>query len=128
MQQFETLVEFWFVMKFPQKQQVYSVILSGCGLACPKLCDIVSYLHFNDELSFKVGFLNVVIQRSLKYCQSFQVCVVRHVQSDSKQLVSYISKMNIDRKSFFCKWLGIQKNIYLFQSICMSMVKRTWAC
>ena len=59
------------------------------------------------------------ILQTISYIQSFQVGVVRYAQSDSKQRVSYVSKMNSGTKLVFCMWLDIPKNVYLIQSICM---------
>ena len=49
------------------------------------------------------------IHGSYKYIQSFQVGVVRYAQSDSKQLVSYISKRNLSMKIILSLWLGTLK-------------------
>ena len=58
--------------------------------------------------------------------------VVRHVQSDSKQeirmnLVMKLIRINLDMKLIYCMLLGIQKYIYLIQSIHMGVVRPTWA-
>ena len=59
------------------------------------------------------------IHRSLKFIQSFQMDVVRHAQSDSKQWVSSISKMSWDVKLIFCIWYGqTYVNIFVFDSVC----------
>ena len=52
----------------------------------------------------------------LDVTNSFQVGVVRHAQSDSKQ-INYILKINVDIKLIFLMWLVIHKYIYLIQSI-----------
>ena len=56
------------------------------------------------------------ICRSYTFIQSFQVGGVRHAQSDSKQRVSYIRKVNLGIELIFWMWLGIHKCIYLIQS------------
>ena len=53
----------------------------------------------------------------LEVTNSFQVVVVRHAQSDSKQQINYILKINVDIKLIFWMWLVIHKYIYLIQSI-----------
>ena len=52
----------------------------------------------------------------LDVTNSFQVGVVRHAQSDSKQ-INYILKINVDIKLIFLMWLVIHKYIYLIQYI-----------
>ena len=58
------------------------------------------------------------IHRSYKFIQSLELDMVKHAQSDWKQQVSHISKM----------WLGIQKYIYMIQSIHVDVVRQTWTC
>lgn len=76
-------------------------------------------------LNYEVGFLQV-IRRPQKLQIWFQMGVVRHDQSNSKQRVSYISKLRYE--VFFYMWLGIHKYIYVSYSIHMDVVKHTWAC
>ena len=45
--------------------------------------------------------LNYSILQTISYIQSFQVGVVRYAQNDSKQRVSYVSKMNSGTKLVF---------------------------
>ena len=68
------------------------------------------------------------IHGSNRFMKSFQVDVVRHVQSDSKQQVSCVSKISLSLKLTSCMWLGILKYIYLIQSILMDVVRLTRAC
>ena len=63
------------------------------------------------------------IRRSYKFIQSFQVDMVRHCPSDSKQCISSISRISWSIKSIFSIWWGIHKNMYLIQSIQMVLVR-----
>lgn len=49
--------------------------------------------NLKNEFSYKVFRMCLVIYGSYKFFQSFQVGAVRHAQSDSKQWVSYFSRM-----------------------------------
>ena len=49
------------------------------------------------------------IHSSYIFIQSFQVGVVRHAQSNSKQEISYMSRLSLGMKLIFCMWLGIDK-------------------
>ena len=75
-----------------------------------------------------------------KFIQSFQVGVVRHVQSDSKQQIRMnlgmkvirmkvgmkLIRMKVGMKLLFCMWLYIHKYIYLIQSTHINVVTHTW--
>ena len=70
----------------------------------------------------------IVIHRSCKSVQSFQMGVISHVQSDWKQQVSYKSKNELRYEFDFCMWLGTHKYSYMIQSIYMSVFKHALAC
>ena len=109
----------------------FQVVMVRHARTCPKLCQIVSQLHLENELRYKkLAFsMWLWIHGSSKFVHSFQVGTIRHTQSQWKQW--YLSEMNIDNSVlhlnlfFAC---GINKYIYMIQSIYMGVVRRTWAC
>ena len=71
-------------------------------------------------------FFNVwiVIHRSCKSVQSFQMGVIRHVQSDWKQQVSYKSKNELRYEFDFCMWLGNINTAIWFQKFSVNQISR----
>ena len=69
-----------------------------------KLWEVVSQLLFINKLSYKVSFFAHEIRESYKFqiYSIIHVGVVRPSQSDSKQRVRYISKMDLGMKLIFC--------------------------
>ena len=53
------------------------------------------------------------IHRCYKFIEFFQVGVIKHAKSDSKQQTSYISRMNGSLKLIFLYVVGHSNNIYL---------------
>ena len=75
---------------------LFQVCMVRHDWACPEWCKIVSQLHPENESRYEVvGFFCMVldIRCSRKFVQLFQVGLVKYTHSDSKQRVSYITKI-----------------------------------
>ena len=64
--------------------QSFQVIVVRHVWACAKLCQIMSQLQIENELSYEVGFfcMSLGVHRSYRFFQSFQVGLVRPAHSD----------------------------------------------
>ena len=125
----EVYIEVLYLIRHPQKQQIWPVILVLCSQAflwaSPKWCQIMSQFHLKNVLRCKVVFLNIWVV-FLQLCQLFHLIVVSHAQSYSKQL-SHFSRMSWVMRVIFCMRLGIHKYIYLIQSIHTCVVRHACA-
>ena len=98
--------------------------------ALSKLCQIMSQLYLNIELSCKAGFLHVVRDPS-----KLQIYLIISSECDWSGMPKVIQnnesaisqKWALVWRWFFCMCLGIHKNIFLIQFIRVGVVRHTWA-
>ena len=96
-------LQFLFVARHSQKQQVYLVILNGCGqtfLGMPKVVPVSPLDHINEQIQ-KFIFKWLGILKSCEFIQSFQVGAVSNAQIDWKLGSSCISKMYLGMNLIF---------------------------